>query len=260
MEKSEMINSNKEVVDEHEFQEILKSLTKEVNFHSNYILYHYKGFWCPSQVIKAMLSFRKHFQPKNNDIIVASAFKSGTTWLKALTFSIINRAKYSLIGTKESPLLTKNPHSLVYNLEYEIYYQDELVTWRTLLDLKDDINLNVKKIAEFLEFPFTEEEENKGLVEEISELCEFENLKNLQINKVGIQTAWLANRDFFRKGQVGDWVNYLSLPQAERLEKIAKEKLSGYEAMSNTMKSSVRSYVYPMRLPISPSTQVPNMS
>ncbi|KAM7511341.1 hypothetical protein LguiB_010216 [Lonicera macranthoides] len=123
MEKSEMINSNKEVVDEHEFQEILKSLTKE--------------------------------------------------------------------------------------------------------DLKDDINLNVKKIAEFLEFPFTEEEENKGLVEEISELCEFENLKNLQINKVGIQTAWLANRDFFRKGQVGDWVNYLSLPQAERLEKITKEKLSG---------------------------------
>ncbi|KAK1374109.1 hypothetical protein POM88_030302 [Heracleum sosnowskyi] len=56
---------------------------------------------------------------KANDIIVASIPKTGTTWLKALTFSIVNRHSFSL--QKKHPLLTSNPHDLVPFLEYNLY-------------------------------------------------------------------------------------------------------------------------------------------
>lgn len=94
-------------------------------------------------------------------------------------------------------------------------------------DLKEDINYYIKKIAEFLGFPFSTEEENKGLVGQISSMCSLQNLKNLRVNKEGSLTPTIPNSSFFRNGKVGDWANFLSASQAERLEKIAKDKLSG---------------------------------
>lgn len=57
----------------------------------------------------------------DSDIIVASKPKSGTTWLKALVFSIINRDRYTPSNT---PLLTQNPHQLVPFLELKVYDQN----------------------------------------------------------------------------------------------------------------------------------------
>lgn len=46
-------------------------------------------------------------------------------------------------------------------------------------DLKEDFTSNLKKIADFLNYPFSDDEIEQGVVEEISMLCSFENLKNL---------------------------------------------------------------------------------
>ena len=84
----------------------------------------------------------------------------------------------------------------------------------------------MKKIANFLGHPFSAEEGEAGLVEEIATLCSFENLKNLNCNKEGeIQTVFRAKHNsFFRKGEVGDWVSLVPPSMAKRLEKLMQEK------------------------------------
>ncbi|XP_027081142.1 flavonol 4'-sulfotransferase-like [Coffea arabica] len=106
----------------------------------------------------------------------------------------------------------KNPQKVLF-LKYE--------------DLKKDINSSVKKIADFLGYPFSAEEEEAGFVEEIAMLCSFENLKNLDCNKEGeIHAAYRAKHSsFFRKAEVGDWVNVLTPSMANRLENLFQEKL-----------------------------------
>ncbi|MBA0577006.1 hypothetical protein Golob_024930, partial [Gossypium lobatum] len=49
-------------------------------------LIQFQGFWIPSRHIltSSIISFQKYFQAFDDDIIVASKPKAGTTWLKAL--------------------------------------------------------------------------------------------------------------------------------------------------------------------------------
>ena len=58
--------------DNGEFQELVQSLPKERNWYGTH-LYFYQGFWCPSVVFKAMISFQKHFQALDTDIILTSS-------------------------------------------------------------------------------------------------------------------------------------------------------------------------------------------
>ncbi|KAL7251253.1 hypothetical protein ACSBR1_013142 [Camellia fascicularis] len=50
--------------------------------------------------------------------ILATTPKADTTWLKALSYTIVNRNKYALA---ESPLLTANPHKLVLFFDWDVY-------------------------------------------------------------------------------------------------------------------------------------------
>ncbi|KAL0320305.1 UNVERIFIED_CONTAM: Cytosolic sulfotransferase 15 [Sesamum radiatum] len=94
-------------------------------------------------------------------------------------------------------------------------------------DLKEDITSQVKKIAEFLGVPFSVEEEEKGLIDQISGLCSFETLSNLAVNKTGDINGIAKNSSFFRKGQLGDWTNYLTPAMAERMKKLIDSKFEG---------------------------------
>ncbi|OMO72983.1 hypothetical protein COLO4_27324 [Corchorus olitorius] len=80
-------------------------------------------------------------------------------------------------------------------------------------DVKREPSVHVRKIAEFLDLPFSADEENEGIVEKIVNLCSFENLSNLDVNKIvreeKTRRYFASNSDFFRKGQVGDWINHL---------------------------------------------------
>lgn len=93
-------------------------------------------------------------------------------------------------------------------------------------DFKEKNLFYVKKSADFLGFPFSEDEEKQGMIEEISRFCIFDNMSNLEVNKNGAHATGLKN-DIFGKGLVGDWKNYLTPSMAERLEKMSEGKLSG---------------------------------
>ncbi|XP_031286118.1 cytosolic sulfotransferase 15-like [Pistacia vera] len=284
-------------------------------------LCQYQGFWCQSKYLCGMIRFQRHFEAQDSDIILTTFPKCGTTWLKALIFTIANRSKYSL---KNSPLLSQGPHELVLYLDYDLFMRDPLPAledfpkprifathtpypslpnsiknsncrivyicrnpldqfvshwkfmvrvrvrntepisideafemacqgrqefgpiWEQVLaywkaskeephkvlflkyeDLKENNKFYVKKLADFIGYPFTEDEEKQGKIEEISKFCSFDNMSNLEVNKNGAHPTGLKNDIFFRKGLVGDWKNYLTTSMSERLGKIIEEKLSG---------------------------------
>ncbi|RVW97036.1 Cytosolic sulfotransferase 15 [Vitis vinifera] len=172
----------------------------------------------------------------------------GTTWLKALTFAIANRKDSPLT---QSPLLTTSPHQVPDSLEAGLemvckgiegcgpYWDHVLGYWRMSRerpekvlflkyeDLKKDIIYQLKRLAHFLGVPFSEEEERQGMIEEISRLCSLDSLKNLEVNMNGMHTSGLKNSSFYRKGEVRDWVNYVTPSMAEPIENAFEEKLSG---------------------------------
>uniref|UniRef100_A0A6N2KF01 Sulfotransferase n=1 Tax=Salix viminalis TaxID=40686 RepID=A0A6N2KF01_SALVM len=106
----------KEVQQRDESRELLQKLPAEIGMGGN-LLYLYQGFWCPQVSIKGMMLFQQHFKAQETDLLLASIPKSGTTWLKALTYTIVDRSRYSL---EKSPLLTIGPHGVVPFLEFDI--------------------------------------------------------------------------------------------------------------------------------------------
>ncbi|XP_028802805.1 cytosolic sulfotransferase 15-like [Neltuma alba] len=306
----------------HECRELILYLPKEKGWDFPYF-YLYQDIWYPPTRIQAIISFQKHFQAKDNDIIIASLPKSGTTWLKALIFAIVNRNRFSP-SQHNHPLLISNAHDLVPFFEFNHYGNNQIpdisdlpeprifgthipfhslpdsITkskckiiyicrnpfdhfvsfwlfinkvippslpklsreealerysrganefgpfWTHMLsywreskvmpnnvlflkyeDLKGDINFYLKIVAEFLGFPFNSEEESNGVIESIIELCSFEKMKELEANKKGKFMQKYENKNFFRKGEVGDWVNHFSPGMQEKLSKVIEDKLSG---------------------------------
>ncbi|GAA0155140.1 transferase [Lithospermum erythrorhizon] len=325
MEITKLFESNGAHKDEdltNESYEFLCSLPKEKGWRTQN-LYLYQGFWCQPKEIQATISAQNHFQAQDSDIMVASIPKSGTTWLKALTFAITNRNKYDL--TKYHPLLDSNPHDLVPFLEYKLYADNKIPDlsnighprlfathiplgslpesirsskckmvyicrspfdtfisawhfvnkirpesygpleieeafdmycrgvvgfgphldhmlgyWYECLakpdkvlflkyeDMKENLCFYLKKLADFLGCPFTLEEEKTGAVQEIGNLCSFKNMKELEVNQKGKGAiADFENKNLFRKGDVGDWVNYFTPMMVQRLANVMDEKLSG---------------------------------
>ncbi|WRX24787.1 Sulfotransferase domain - like 10 [Theobroma cacao] len=97
----------------------------------------------------------------------------------------------------------ENPNKIMF-LKYE--------------DLKEDIVFHITTLANFLG------RREKGVAEEIAKLCSLENLKGMEVNKSGKQPFGTPNTTFFRKGEVGDWSNYLTPSMVERFEKFVQEK------------------------------------
>ncbi|KAG8375417.1 hypothetical protein BUALT_Bualt10G0097900 [Buddleja alternifolia] len=271
----------------------------------------------------SLLSFRRDFKAHDTDIVLASVPKSGTTWMKALVFSIVSRNHFPI---DHSPLLVNSPHDLVLSFECDYYLKpgyipklenlpqprvfathlphhalasslidskckfvytrrnplDQFISqWHFLLknrlwpgakmssldeafnmfcdgvlgfgpfcdhllgywnaslenpdrvlflkyeDVKRDPYSEIKKIAEFVGLPFSEEEEKAGLVGEIAKFCSFDKLKNLEINKTGIHYGPIKNDSFYRKGDVGEWVNHLTPEMADRMRKLLEAELTG---------------------------------
>ncbi|KAG6653040.1 cytosolic sulfotransferase 6-like [Carya illinoinensis] len=84
----------------------------------------YRGFWFPTLFMQGVLSFQKHFQAHETDILMMTPPKVGTTWLKAILFAIVNRKNH--LDLQKHPLLTNNPHILVPYLELHLYNKKEV--------------------------------------------------------------------------------------------------------------------------------------
>jgi len=94
-------------------------------------------------------------------------------------------------------------------------------------DLKEDTSFHVKRIAEFLDSPIIQGEESSTVIENIVNLCRFEKMKDLEVNKSGSIFTFYEKKTLFRKGEIGDWINYFSPSMIEKLSKIVEEKLGG---------------------------------
>ncbi|KAL4586119.1 hypothetical protein LXL04_010750 [Taraxacum kok-saghyz] len=98
-------------------------------------------------------------------------------------------------------------------------------------DLKRDPRSNVKRLAEFLEYSFSIEEEKAGVVDDIIELCSFDSLRNLEVNKTGKQQVdehfAMEHRLFFRKAEDGDWKKHFTDEMEHTIDKLVDEKMSG---------------------------------
>ncbi|KAI3878344.1 hypothetical protein MKX03_021804 [Papaver bracteatum] len=116
----------------------------------------------------------------------------------------------------------------------------EKVCFMKYEELKREPKFHVRKLAEFMGHPFSIEEEKQGVVDEIVRLCSFENLNELNgegkvvnllsfenMNKIGKTLLTIKKNACFRRGLVGDYVNYLTPEMIERLDKITEEKLHG---------------------------------
>ncbi|CAO2820823.1 unnamed protein product [Amaranthus hypochondriacus] len=305
---------------EVDFKELELSLPKTQWLGNS--LHHYQGFWCPTIFLENVIAFQTHFQAQDTDVILASIPKTGTTWLKSLLYTILNRKSTSLHHISQQVFQTKNPHELVPSFEISIYkkiydiqpdlsnlpsprhfsthipflslpdsikssksrivyvcrnpidtfvstlhfylsfdrnkdmkpsmemkeeyvdkfcmgltsfgpYESHLLGyWKEHLrnpdkvllleyeGLKKEPKINLKKLANFLGVPFSEEEEKGDVIEDIIKMCSFQSLKEMDVNKNGKWTPVVENKHFFRKGEVGDWKNDLTPLMAKKIDQI----------------------------------------
>ncbi|KAK7837330.1 cytosolic sulfotransferase 5 [Quercus suber] len=306
-----------------ECRNFISSLPTEKGWVANN-LHQYQGCWIATRYMQGVLSFQKHFQAHDTDIILVTTPKAGTTWLKALLFSLVNRVHYPN-PQKHHPLLTNNPHVLVPFLDINLYTENQvpdltsfasprlfsthlpyvslpmstkdsackivhlsrnpkdtfvslwhftnslrspaskgpnslqeafdkfcrgvslygpywdhvLGYWKESLEnpervlflkfeeMKEQPTTHLRKLAEFLGCPLSSEEEAKGVGDDILRLCSFDNLSNVEVNKSGKLSSGEENSKFFRRGEVGDWVNHLTDEMIEKLDRITQEKFRG---------------------------------
>ncbi|KAK9683888.1 hypothetical protein RND81_10G172400 [Saponaria officinalis] len=93
------------------------------------------------------------------------------------------------------------------------YFENVLEYWNTSVNqpekvlflkyeqLKANPTLQVKRLAEFIGMPFSAQEENGGVVDDIIELCSFKNIKELEVNKSGslLNFKFVDKMSLFRK-------------------------------------------------------------
>ncbi|CAH8386502.1 unnamed protein product [Eruca vesicaria subsp. sativa] len=91
-------------------------------------------------------------------------------------------------------------------------------------EMKSEPTAQVKRLAEFLGCPFTEEEEEDGSVDKLVELCSLRNLSGMEINNSGKTFNNVPYSTFFRKGEVGDFKNHLTTEMENKIDKIIQEK------------------------------------
>ncbi|KAL3745979.1 hypothetical protein ACJRO7_014993 [Eucalyptus globulus] len=103
----------------------------------------------------------------------------------------------------------------------------EKVLFMKYEEMKADPSVQVRRLADFMGRPFSEEELRNGTVEGILRMCSFDNLSALEVNRSGKLPSGREKKWFFRKGEVGDWVNYMSAEMGERIDGVMEEKLRG---------------------------------
>nr|WGG89253.1 SOT2 [Ilex asprella] len=297
--------------------ELISTLPKAKGWATPHVHY-YQGFWFGQPPLQGIITVQKSFEARPTDVFLMTVPKSGTTWFKALLFTIMNRNRYDF---HDHPLFTANPHECVPFLElyamdnpnqrpdvsllsthmpytilpksilasgspivyvyrdpkdtfvslwhfmsklrpkelpplvledafeqfcsgkspYGPFWDHVLGYWKASIewpdrvmfikfaDMKNDPIHHAKRMAEFISCPFSSEEENEGVIHKVIELCSFENLSNLEVNKNGsykaISDSKVQGKIFFRQGKTGDWKNTLTTEMAEQIDGIIEQKL-----------------------------------
>ncbi|KAI8032130.1 Cytosolic sulfotransferase 5 [Camellia lanceoleosa] len=98
------------------------------NFWDFSDIFQSQGFWYTNPHLEAARDILAHFESRDDDIFLTSSIKIGTTWLKALCFSIIHGRKNVDVKVDEEeedkeddPLVKNTPSSCVQTIENEVY-------------------------------------------------------------------------------------------------------------------------------------------
>ncbi|RCV38874.1 hypothetical protein SETIT_8G177600v2 [Setaria italica] len=182
----------------------------------------YKNFWFRRIFLERIMLLEATFKARHDDIILATNPKCGTTWLKALSFAITNRSHY------DSESIRIQGCRIVYICRDP---KDAFVSrWHFYEEMMLEPVKFVKVLASFLGAPFTGEEEDAGVPEELVRLCSFKTLSGVNSSQTEVVqrgSVVVKKSAYFRRGKVGDWVNHISEEMARKLDDIVQEKLKG---------------------------------
>ncbi|CAH2047808.1 unnamed protein product [Thlaspi arvense] len=101
------------------YQDLIATFPHVKGWFVNAPLIGYGGHWIIRPLLEGCLYAQEFFQARPIDFLVCTNPKTGTTWLKALTFAIANRSRFE---HSSNPLLKRNPHELVPYLEMEFAF------------------------------------------------------------------------------------------------------------------------------------------
>uniref|UniRef100_A0A453GCH3 Sulfotransferase n=2 Tax=Aegilops tauschii TaxID=37682 RepID=A0A453GCH3_AEGTS len=76
----------------------------------------YQGCWLRSHNVQSVMLVQERFKARPDDTFLVTFPKCGTTWLKALAFTVTNRFRHAATS-EDHPLLTHHPQDLVSFLE-----------------------------------------------------------------------------------------------------------------------------------------------
>lgn len=105
----------------------LNALPRET-WWKNVDLYKWDGFWYGLPHLVAAMEAQSCFKARDDDILLASSMKTGTTWLKALIPCIMD--PYGRLVNDDhddgyqDPLIQSHPNGLIPSLEAQIFAQN----------------------------------------------------------------------------------------------------------------------------------------
>ncbi|KAL6659655.1 hypothetical protein ACP70R_002484 [Stipagrostis hirtigluma subsp. patula] len=110
--KGSITHSSSEPVPSENHTDIVSKLPTREGWSQPLVLY--KNYWMRPRFAENIMHLHNSFKPRPQDTILVTNPKSGTTWLKALAFAIINRSRYDF---DHHPLLSCHPQELVPFIE-----------------------------------------------------------------------------------------------------------------------------------------------
>nr|GMD10881.1 cytosolic sulfotransferase 17-like [Ipomoea batatas] len=116
------------------------TISEEEKWWGDKHLEQINGFWFMPRYIPIIHRVLAEFNPRPSDVILSCFPKTGTTWLKSLLYSIINRSSLH-------SLVNNNPHDLVPCLEVQVYADQESSDSPTHLSSEDTTKLFHTHIA-----------------------------------------------------------------------------------------------------------------
>ncbi|KAL7177414.1 hypothetical protein ACSBR2_030721 [Camellia fascicularis] len=177
--------------DDDGWEELLKTFPK-VKLPNETDIFLYEGYRYPYMFIHGILSFQQHFK-RPTHVPYPALPRSIRDFTCRAVYVCRNPLDQFISFSHYVAKLSKNPlNPSLIEESFDLMCQD----------IKEDPISHFKVLAKFMGFPFSMEEDRRGVIEEILKLCSFDNLKNLEVNKTRKNDVGHPNSAYLRKGEL----------------------------------------------------------